>query len=263
MAPESAGRILEDFAEYFKAAVKVCAIFRLAADPFPILRSDPECEYRFPDCITPEFSQSFIEECLGNDFVEHYTQTDSYRNWLEVIKSTFPQLKESTYNVSNLHFIELSNIEDILDELDKLTLYEATAVIFTAVFSEKVIAVHMSGALDAFSNSAKPSSGIYLSKMSDYVEQLGGMNVPLVDICVLADCDISINPSFSSFVTSFSIESDIVCIETDIALDSNEIILGRKAAAELAELWRQIQLGDCDMSKIKETTLFEQIEQCL
>lgn len=263
MAPESAGRIHEDFAEYFKAAVKVCAIFRLAADPFPILRSDPECEYRFPDCITPEFSQSFIEDCLGSDFVEHYTQTDSYRNWLEAIKSTFPQLKESTYNVSGHHFIDLSNIEDILDELDKLTLYEATAVIFTALFSEKVIAVHTSGALDAFSNSAKPSSGIYLSKMSDYVEQLGGINVPLVDICKLADCDILINPSFSSFVTSFSIESDIVCIETDIALDSNEIILGRKTAAELAELWRQIQLGECDMSKIKETTLFKQIEQCL
>lgn len=97
--------------------------------------------------------------------------------------------------------------------------------------------------------------------MSDYVEQLGGINVPLVDICKLVDCDISINPSFSSFVTSFSIKSDIVCIETDIALDSNEIILGRKAAAELAELWRQIQLGECDMSKIKETTQFKQIRQ--
>lgn len=106
MAPESADRIREDYAEYFKAAVKACAIFRLAAGPFPILKSDPECEYRFPDCITPEFSQSFIEDCLGNDFVEHYTQTDSYRNWLEAIKSTFPQLKESTYNVSSLHFID-------------------------------------------------------------------------------------------------------------------------------------------------------------
>lgn len=51
MAPESTGRIREDFLEYFKAAVKACAIFRLAADPFPLSRSDPECEYRFPDCI--------------------------------------------------------------------------------------------------------------------------------------------------------------------------------------------------------------------
>lgn len=196
-------------------------------------------------------------------FVEHYTQTDSYRNWLEAIKSTFPQLKESTYNVSSLHFIDLSNIEDILDELDKLTLYEATAVIFTALFSEKEIAVHMTGSLDAFSNSAKPSSGIYLSKMSDYVEQLGGINVPLVDIFKLADCDLSINPSFSSFVTSFSIESDIVCIETDIALDSNDIILGRKAAAELAQLWEQIQCGQSDMSELKETALLNQIKQRL
>lgn len=264
MAPESAGRIHEDFAEYFKAAVKVCAIFRLAADPFPLLRSDPECEYRFPDCITPEFSQSFIEDCLGNDFVEHYTQTDSYRNWLEAIKSTFPQVKESTYNVSGHHFIDLSNINDILDELDKLTFKEATAVLFTALFSKKTVAVHLSGMLDAFINSAKPLNGLYLSDMSECAEQLGGINVPLVDICRVANCDISNkNSEIKSYVSSFPFESECVCIETDSILDSDEISLGRKAVAELAELWRQIQLGECDMPEIKETVLFNQIEQCL
>lgn len=262
MVPESARRIHEDFAEYFKAAVKVCAIFRLAADPFPILRSDPKCEYRFPDCITPEFSQSFIENCLGNDFVEHYTQTDSYRNWLEAIKSTFPQLKESTYSVSSLHFIDLSNIEEILDELDKLAFKEATAALFTALFSKKTVAVHLTGMLDAFINSAKPSNGLYLSNMNEYTETLGGINVPLVDICRVANCDISNkNSEIKSYVTSFPLESECVCIETDSVLDSNEISLGGKAAAELAQLCRQIQLGECDMSKIKETTLFKQIKQ--
>lgn len=85
---------------------------------------------------------------MGNDFVEHYMQTDSYRNWLEAIKSSFPQLKESTYDVSSLHFIDLSNIEDILDELDKLAFKEATAVLFTALFSKKMVAVHLTGMLD-------------------------------------------------------------------------------------------------------------------
>ena len=58
---------------------------------------------------------------------------------MNAVKSTFPQLKEATYNVSNVHYIDSSNIEDILDELDRLTLYEATAVILTALFSEKVM----------------------------------------------------------------------------------------------------------------------------
>lgn len=53
---------------------------------------------------------------------------------MNAIKSTFPQLKEATYNVSNLHYIDMSNIEDILDEIDKLTFYEATVVLFTALF---------------------------------------------------------------------------------------------------------------------------------
>lgn len=259
---ESAKHIREDFTDYFKTTVKVCAIFRLAVDPFPILLSDPECEFRFPDCMTLEFGQSFIDNCLGDEFVKHYIETDYYRNWVNAIKSTFPQLKEATYNVSNLHYIDLSNIEDILDELDKLTLYEATAVLFTALFSEKVIAIHITGMLDAFSNSARPSSGLYLSDMSDYAEQLGGVNVPLAEICRLASLDTSHEFSpVSSFITSFSIASDFVCVETDKLLDDNEVELGRKAAEELDWVWSRIKTGQCAMFELKETELFKWIKQ--
>lgn len=261
VVPESAKHIREDFTDYFTTTVKVCAIFRLAVDPFPILLSDPECEYRFPDCMTIEFGQHFIDNCLGSDFVEHYIKTDFYRNWVNAIKSTFPQLKEATYYVSNLHYIDLFNIKDILDELDKLTLYEATAVLFTALFSEKVIAIHITGMLDAFSNSARPSSGLYLSDMSDYAEQLGGVNVPLAEICHLARLDTSHEFSpVSSFITSFSIASDFVCVETDKLLDDNEVELGRKAAEELGQLCRQIKVGQCAMSELKETVLFKWIK---
>lgn len=262
VVPESAKHIREDFTDYFKTTVKVCAIFRLAVDPFPILLSDPECEYRFPDCMTLEFGQSFIDNCLGRDFVEHYIKTDYYRNCVNAIKSTFPQLKEATYNVSNLHYIDLPNIEDILDELDKLTLYEATAVLFTALFSEKVIAIHITGMLDAFSNSARPSNGLYLSDMSAYAEQLGGVNVPLAEICHLASLDTSHEYSpVSSFITLFSITSEFICVETDTLLDDNEVELGRKAADELDWLWSQIKTGKCAMFELKETALFKWIKQ--
>lgn len=262
VVPESAKHIREDFTNYFKTTVKVCAVFRLAVDPFPILLSDPECEYRFPDCMTLEFGQSFIDNCLGNDFVEHYIKTDYYCNWVNAIKSTFPQLKESTYNVSNLHYIDLLNINDILDELDKLTLYEATAVLFTALFTEKVIAIHITGTLDAFSNSARPSSGLYLSDMSDYAEQLGGVNVPLAEICRLASLDTSHEfTPVSSFITSFSTASDSICVETDKLLDDNEVELGRNAAEELVQLWKQIKTGQCSMPELEKTELFKWIKQ--
>lgn len=259
---EGARHIREDFTDYFKTTVKVCSIFRLAVDPFPILLNDPECEFRFPDCMTFEFGQSFINNCLGNDFVERYIKTDYYRNWVNAIKSTFPQLKEATYSVSNLHYIDLSNIKDILDELDKLTLYEATAVLFTALFSEKVIAIHITGTLDAFGNSARPSSGLYLSDMSAYAEQLGRVNVPLAEICRLASLDTSHEFSpVSSFITSFSAASDSICIETDKLLDDNEVELGRNAAEEVGQLWKQIKTGQCSMSELKETELFKRIKQ--
>ena len=259
---ESARHIREDFTDYFKTSVKVCSIFRLAVDPFPILLNDPECEFRFHDCMTLEFGQSFIDNCLGNAFVERYIKTDYYRNWVNTIKSTFPQLKEATYNVSNLHYIDLSNIKDILDVLDKLTLYEATAVLSTALFSEKVIAIHITGTLDAFSNSARPSSGLYLSDMSAYAEQLGGVNVPLAEICRLASLDTSHEFSpVSSFITTFSIASDSICVETDKLLDDTEVELGRNAAEELGQLWKQIKTGQCSMSELEETELFKWIKQ--
>ena len=259
---ESARHIREDFTDYFKTTVKVCAIFRLVVDPLPILLNDPECEFSFPDCMTLELGQSFIDNCLGNEFIERYIKTDYYRNWVNAIKSTFPQLKEATYSVSNLHYIDLSNIKDILDELDKLTLYEATAVLFTALFSEKVIAIHITGTLDAFSNSVRPSSGLYLSDMSAYAEQLGRVNVPLAEICRLASLDTSHEFSpVSSFITSFSAASDSICIETDKLLDYNEVELGRNAAEEVGQLWKQIKTGQCSMSELKETELFKRIKQ--
>ena len=126
----------------------------------------------------------------------------------------------------------------------------------------KTVAVHLTGMLDAFINSAKPSNGLYLSDMSECTEKLGGINVPLVDNCRVANRDISNkNSKVKSYVTSFPFESGCVCIETDSVLDGNEISLGRKAAAELAQLWRQIQLGECDMSEIRETALFKRIKQ--
>ena len=259
---ESAKHIREDFTDYFKTTVKVCAISRLAVDPFPILLSDPECEFRFPDCMIIEFGQSFIDNCLENEFVKHYIETNYYRNWVNAIKSTFPQLKEATYNVSNLHYSDLSNIEDILDDLDKLTLYEATAVLFTSLFSEKVIAIHITGILDAFSNSARPSSGLYLSEMSTYAERLAGVNVPLAEICHLVSLDMSHEFSpVSSFITSFSIASDFICIETDKLLDDNEVELGQKAVEELDWLWGRIKTGQCAMSELEETELFKRIKQ--
>lgn len=262
VVPESAKHIREDFTDYFTTTVKVCSVFRLAVDPFPILLNDPECEFRFPDCMTLEFGQSFIDNCLGNDFVERYIKTDYYRNWVNAIMSTFPQLKEATYKVSNLHYIDLSDIKDILDELDKLTLYEETAVLFTALFSEKVIAIHITGALDGFSNSARPSSGLYLSDMSVYAEQFGGVNVPLAEISRLASLDTSHEFSpVSSFITSFSIASDFVCIETDKLLDDNEVELGRNAAEELGRLWSRIKTGQYAMSELQETELFKRIKQ--
>lgn len=192
----------------------------------------------------------------------HHISVRYHRNWVNAIKSTFPQLKEATYNVSNLHYIDLANIEDILDELDKLTLYEATAVLFTALFSEKVIAIHITGMLDAFSNSARPSSGLYLSDMSAYAEQLGGVNVPLSEICHLASLGTSHEFSpVSSFITSFSIASHSICVETDKLLDDNEVELGQKAAEELDRLWSRIKAGQCSMSELEETELFKRIKQ--
>lgn len=130
------------------------------------------------------------------------------------------------------------------------------------LLSEKVIAIHITGMLDAFNNSARPSSGLYLSDMSVYAEQLGGVNVPLAEIYRLTNLNTSNEFSpVSSVITSFSIASDFVCIETDKLLDDNEVEPGRKAAEELDWLWGRIKTGQCAMFELKETKQFKRIKQ--
>ena len=48
VVPESAKHIREDFTDYFTTAVKVCAIFRLAVDPFPIITERPRMRIQIP-----------------------------------------------------------------------------------------------------------------------------------------------------------------------------------------------------------------------
>jgi hypothetical protein len=98
--------------------------------------------------------------------------------------------------------------------------------------------------------------------MSDYAEQLGGVNVPHAEICHLASLGSSNELSpVSSFIASFSIASDFICVETDTILDDNEVELGRKAADELNWLWSRIKTGQCAMFELKETALFQRIKQ--
>lgn len=98
--------------------------------------------------------------------------------------------------------------------------------------------------------------------MSDYAGQLGGVNIPLADICRLASFETSNEFSpVSSFITSFPIASDFVCVETDKLLDDNEVEQGRKAAEELGLFWKQIKTGQCARSELKEAALFKRIKQ--
>ena len=97
--------------------------------------------------------------------------------------------------------------------------------------------------------------------MSAYAEQLGGVNVPLAEICRLASLDTSHEFSpFSSFITSFSTASDTISVETDKLLDDNEVELGRNAAKDLGQLWKQIKTGQCSMSELEEKELFKWIK---
>lgn len=257
---KSAQLIQKEFTDYFEAMAKVCAVFRLAVDPLPILKDDPELLYRFPDCLTFEFSSSFIDGCLGSDFVKKYRETDFYQSWLDAIKSAFPKLNESTYNVSNLRYVDLSRLADILDELDKLHFNEAVAVLFMGLFANKAVAVHLENGFDTFTNSNKWSNGLTLSDMSVYVERLGGINVSLREICRLAEFDL-VNGSLpvESSVTSFRMGSEPVCVETDCKLNSDEIVLGHKAGKELADLYCRIRDGDSGMAEIKETEVFKRL----
>lgn len=257
---DHAKKIAQDFEEYFRRVLSVCAILRLAVDPFPILLEDPECERRFPDPLTMPFSDDFISECLGDELVEQFMRTDYYRSWVDSIKLMFPRLCEPAYWAAAFEYVDLTQLNAILDDLGKLPFTAATAVMLVAVSSPWSVAVHMYGGIYQFACSNGSSAGLSSSEMTAVAEESGGVNVPISDLAAAfgpngEETMASRKPS--SFVTVCRMGAERVCVETNRRLEAGVVDRLRDAAEELGEFFAHLSAGEKTMHDIERTSVYQ------
>ena len=257
---ERAKKIAEDFEAYFRRVLSVCAILRLTVDPFPILLEDPECAWRFPDSLTMPFSDGFISECLDDELVAQFTQTDYYRSWLDSIKSMFPRLCEPAYWAAAAEHVDLAQLGAILDDLGKLPFTSAAAVLLIAASSPWSVAVHIYGGIYQFTCSNGSSAGLSSSDMAAVAEEFGGVNVPMSDLAVAfgprgEEAMAATKPS--SFVTVCQMGRERVCMETSRCLEADVVDRLRGAAEELGEFFAQLSAGQKTMRDIGRTKVFQ------
>lgn len=255
-----AKKIAQDFEEYFRRVLSVCAILRLTVDPFPILLEDPECEQRFPDSLTMPFSDGFISECLGDELVEQFMRTDYYRSWVDSIKSMFPRLCEPAYWAAAIEYVDLAQLNAILGDLGKLPFTAAAAVLLIAVSSPWSVAVHMYGGIYQFTCSNGSSAGLGFSEMAAVAEESGGANVPMSDLAAAFGPDGEGTMDArrpSSFITVCQMGTESVCVEADRRLEADVVGRLRDAAEELGEFFAHLSAGEKTMHDIERTNVYQ------
>ena len=185
---------IETFEYYLKKCIGVVAVMRLAIDAFPLLLMDADILYRCFDSMTEAYSEEFVQEYIGDNYVAEYKNTEMY---IGVYNSFLdePLKNEATFNVMKFQYINTMEQNDILSQI---TLLKGTDVIATliAFSSEKVIKVYSYSGIQIYS--------------TDRESNRTSKNWSSLDIKTIEDNGISINNPYEEvFISVFQFGEDL------------------------------------------------------
>ncbi|MEE0946849.1 MAG: teicoplanin resistance protein VanZ [Acutalibacteraceae bacterium] len=198
---------IETFEYYLKKCIGVVAVMRLAIDAFPILLMDADILYRCFDSMTEAYSEEFVQEYIGDNYVAEYKNTEMY---IGVYNSFLdePLKNEATFNVMKFQYINTMEQNDILSQI---TLLKGTDVIATliAFSSEKVIKVYSYSGIQIYS--------------TDRESNRTSKNWSSLDIKTIEDNGISINNPYEEvFISVFQFGEDLYSVEHNEMIDEEE-----------------------------------------
>lgn len=116
------------FESDLKECIGVVAVMRLAADPFPILLMDSDFLNRFTNSLTEAYSDSFVEEYIGEDIINAYRNTAIYQDTYQHFICQ-EEKNEATFNVLYYQHIDTSRIKEIMSQKHMLSEIDITAVL--------------------------------------------------------------------------------------------------------------------------------------
>lgn len=139
----------EDFVSIFESYVKKCitivAVMRLVIDPFPILLMDKEILFRCFDSMTDPYSEEFVDEYIGELFINEYKNTSIFTSTYESFMNE-PLKSEPTFDVMKYQYIDTNKKDEIYAQLSLLTDYDVVCCLL-AFSSSKVVKIYCCGGL--------------------------------------------------------------------------------------------------------------------
>lgn len=179
----------EDFVSIFESYVKKCitivAVMRLVIDPFPILLMDKEILFRCFDSMTDPYSEEFVDEYIGELFINEYKNTSIFISTYESFINE-PLKSEPTFDVMKYQYIDTNKKDEIHAQLSLLTDYDVVCCLL-AFSSSKVVKIYCCGGLMMYFTDRKTNrkemswSGIDFKNFEDSAQKI---NLPYDEVYI-------------------------------------------------------------------------------
>lgn len=173
------------FESYLKKCITVVAVMRLVIDPFPILLMDRDILFRCFDSMTDPYSQEFVDEYIGDLFVNEYKNTSIYTSTYDSFIND-PLKSEATFDVMKHQYIDTNKKEDILEQLSLLKEYDVICCLL-AFSSTKIAKIYCCGGLMMFFTDRKTNrkvmswSGLDFKKFEESSQKI---NLPYDEVYI-------------------------------------------------------------------------------
>ena len=134
---------VNNFIYFLKNVIGIVAVMRLAIDPFPVLLMDEEILYRCFDSMTEPYSEEFVQEYIGIEYVEDYKKTNFYIS----TRSSFEdeeKKNEAIFSIVKHQYINTNQREQILEQFHLLKEHDAISTLI-ALSCNKVVKVYAIG----------------------------------------------------------------------------------------------------------------------
>ena len=128
------------FQSYLKKCITVVAVMRLVIDPFPILLMDQDILYRCFDSMTDPYSQEFVDEYIGELFVNEYKNTSIYTSTYDSFINE-PLKSEATFDVMKYQCIDTTKKDEILLQISLLKQCDVICCLL-AFSSQKIVKIY-------------------------------------------------------------------------------------------------------------------------
>lgn len=198
---------INNFEYYLKKCIAIVAVMRLAIDAFPILLMDPNILYRCFDSMTEPYSEEFVEEYIGEEYISEYKNTDIYIGTYNSFLND-PLKNEATFDVMKHQYIDTTKRDDILSQISLLHKTDIIASLLSFA-SNKVVKVYCHNGIQIYFTDRKSN------------RTLTGYSS--IDIKSISDKGIGINNEYDEvFISVFKFGEEMFMIEHNTTITEKE-----------------------------------------